>query len=167
MKSFDGISFWWALAGLAVLALILGLRSWLGRRQVRADARADYAYKVEQNMIPAGLSLDGYETIYMRVHGPRAQSYMFLGAMAILIGTPIAMFILQQGLNMFYNLSGQSRIIEPGFLVWQFLIFFGLLITWAGIAYLVARRYHSRSPGHLQYEIDQHLYAGSNYGESF
>ncbi|WP_427453234.1 hypothetical protein [Litorimonas sp. WD9-15] len=167
MKSFDGISFWWALIGGAVLALILGVRSWLSYRQVRADAKDDYSYKTQHGMIPVGLSQTEYEAIYERVHAPRAQLHMFIGLVAILIATPIAMLILEQGLNLIYNLSGQSRVIEPGFLVWQFFIFFGLLFTWVGIAYLVARRYHSQTPGSLQFEIDQHLYAGTDYGERF
>lgn len=167
MRSFDGISFWWALIGGLVLAAIFGLRAWLGRRQVRADARADYDYKAAQNMVPVGLSRDDYVAIYMRVYGPRAQTHIFAGFVAILIATPIAMFLLEQGLNFVYNLSGQSRVIEPGFLVWQFFIFFGLLGTWVAVAYVIARRYHSHTPGNLQFEIDRHLYDGVDMGERF
>lgn len=135
--------------------------------QVRSDARSDYAYKSEQKMIPRGLKQADYEKIYMRVYGPRSQTYMFAGIMGILIGSPIAMYILQQGLNMAYHMSGQNRVIEPGYLVWQTLIFFSLIFVWVGIGYVVARIYHRNTPGNLQYEIDQHLYADSNYGEEF
>lgn len=167
MKSFDGISFWWALIGGMVLAVIFGLRAWLGRRRVRADAQADYEYKLAQKMVPPGLSQDEYSDIYMRVFGPRAQTHIFIGFVGVLIATPIAMFALEQGLNFIYNVTGQSRVIEPGFLVWQFFIFFGLLATWVAVAYAVARRYHSRAPGSLQFELDRHLYGGDDYGERF
>lgn len=167
MRSFEGISFWWALTLLGVIALIFGFRSWWGMQSVKSDARADYEYKLKNNMIPAGLDQTSYEQLYRRVHGPRAQFHIFIGVVAILLMTPIAMLVLEQGLNLIYNLSGQNRVIEPGFLVWQFFIFFGVLGTWVGVGYAVARHFHRTAPGSLQYEIDQHLYGGDNYGERF
>jgi len=167
MQSIYGISLLWPFLAVLCVGLVFGLRSLLTRLQVRADARSDYAYKTEQDMLPQGLNQADYEKIYMRVYGPRYQTYMFFGVMAILIGSPIAMYILQQGLNMAYHMSGQNRAIEPGYLVWQTLLFFSLIFIWVGIGYVVARIYHSKTPGNLQYEIDQHLYADSNYGEEF
>lgn len=162
MRSFQGISFWWALTLLATIALVFAFRSWWGARRVRADAQADYAYKLKNDMIPTGLDQASYEQLYRRVYGPRAQFYIFIGVVGILLVTPIAMIVLEQGLNLIYNLSGQNRVIEPGFLVWQFFIFFGVLGTWVGVAYIVARQFHRNAPGSLQYEIDQHLYGGTD-----
>ena len=158
MDSFTSVILWWPLLGFLCFALIFGLRSLLGTFRVRQDARSDYDYKKSQDMIPAGLNQDDYEQIYRRVYGPRSQTYLCLGALAVLVGTPIAFFILQRLLDLAYHLSGQSRTIEPGFLVWQFMIFFGLLITWGLIVFSVARLYHKRAPGNLQFEIDQHLF---------
>jgi len=86
---------------------------------------------------------------------------------AILVATPVAMLGFERGLNFIYNLSGQSRVIEPGYLVWQFFLFFGMIAVWVSIAYFVAKRYHRKAPGNLQYEIDQHLYGDIDYDETF
>jgi len=69
--------------------------------------------------------------------------------------------------NLIYNLSGQNGVIEPGYLVWHFFLFFGMSAVWVTIACHAAKRYHRTAPGSLQYEIDQHLYGDENYGESF
>jgi len=165
MDSFTSVILWWPVIGFLLFAVIFGLRSVIGTVRVRQDARSDYDYKKTQNMIPAGLSQTDYEQIYRRVYGPRSQTYLCLGALAVLVGTPIGFFILQRLFDLAYHLSGQSREIEPGFLVWQFMIFFGLLFTWGLIVFCVARLYHSRAPGNLQYEIDQHLYGNEDWGE--
>jgi len=167
MLSIYGISLLWPFLAILCVALIFGFRSFFSHLQVRADARSDYIYKTEQKMLPAGLKQADYERIYIRVYGPRSQTYMFYGIMAILVGSPIAMYILQLVLNMIYHLSGQNRVIEPGYLVWQLLLFFSLIFIWVGIGYVVARIYHSKTPGNLQYEIDQFLYEDSNFGEEF
>jgi hypothetical protein len=86
---------------------------------------------------------------------------------AILIITPFAMIGFEAGLNLMYNLSGQSRVIEPGFLVWQFFLFFGIIAVWVGIAYLSARHYHRNAPGSLQFELDKFLFGDLDGAESF
>jgi len=77
--------------------------------------------------------------------------------LAILLVTPIALKGFEVGLNFIYNLSGQNRVIEPGFLVWQFFLFFGIIAVWVSIAYLAARHYHRSETGNLQFEMDQYL----------
>jgi hypothetical protein len=165
MRSFDGISFWWALIMLGALALFFGARTALGWVRVRGDASDDYDYKKGQGMVPDGLPREAYERIYKRVYGPRGPAHVAAGALAILVLTPVVMFAFEAFLNLMYNLSGQSRVIEPGYLVWQFFIFFGLIATWVGIGYAASRRYHQTAPGNLQYEIDQHLYGGEDFGD--
>jgi hypothetical protein len=167
MRSFDGISFWWALIMMGALALFLGLRAVFGWIRVRGDARDDYDYKKGNGMVPDALSRDEYERIYRRVYGPRGPAHAAAGALAILVLTPLAMLGFEAFLNLIYNLSGQSRVIEPGYLVWQFFLFFGMIATWVGIGYAASRRYHQTAPGNLQYEIDQHLYGGSDIGDEF
>jgi hypothetical protein len=167
MKSFEGISFLWAIGLFVLIGGIYGLRAWLGYRNVARDAASDYDYKHPQGMIPAGLSRAQYEAIYRRVHAPRAPGYIAVTVLGLLIATPIAMILLEQGLNFIYNVSGQPRSIEPGYLVWQFFLFFGVIATWVGVAYLAARRYHRLTPGNLQSEIDDVLYGGDDYGQDF
>lgn len=167
MQKFEGISFIWALVLMGVLALIFGVRTFIGWQQVRRDAREDYEYKRRNGMVPDNLDREIYEQIYRRVYGPRGPLHVVGAMVAILLATPVAMLGFEQGLNWIYNLSGQSRVIEPGFLVWQFFLFFGMIAVWVSIAYFVAKRYHSKAPGNLQYEIDQHLYGDIDYDETF
>lgn len=167
MQKFEGISFIWALVLMGVIALVYGVRSFLGWQQVRHDAQSDYEYKKTNGMIDDTLKRETYEKIYQRVYGPRGPFHVALAMLAILIATPLAMIGFEAGLNWMYNLSGQSRVIEPGYLVWQFFLFFGMIAVWVGIAYLVARRYHRTAPGSLQFELDQHLYGDAEYGEGF
>lgn len=167
MQKFEGISFVWALVLMGVLALIFGIRTLLGWQQVRSDARADYDYKQANGMIPDSLDRESYEQIYRRVYGPRGPLHVAAAMLAILVLTPLAMWGFEAGLNWIYNLSGQSRVIEPGYLVWQFFLFFGMIAVWVAIAYHAAKRYHRTAPGSLQFEIDQHLYGGMDYDETF
>lgn len=167
MQKFEGISFVWALVLMGVLALIFGVRAFMGWRQVGRDAEADYDYKSANQMMPDAISRESYAQIYRRVYGPRGPLHVAGAMLAILLVTPLAMLAFEAGLNLIYNLSGQSRVIEPGYLVWQFFLFFGMIAVWVSIAYFAARRYHQTAPGSLQYELDQYLYGGEDYGETF
>jgi len=42
-----------------------------------------------------------------------------------------------------------------------------MIAVWVTIAYYAAKLYHSKAPGSLQFEIDQHLYGGIDYEETF
>ena len=167
MQKFEGISFVWALVLIGVIALAFGVRTLLAWHQVRRDAQTDFDYKKSNGMIDDSINRETYEQIYRRVYGPRGPLHVAAAMLAILIVTPIAMLGLEVGLNFIYNLSGQSRVIEPGFLVWHFFLFFGMIAVWVGIAYLAARQYHRTAPGSLQFELDQHLYGDVDYGETF
>jgi len=167
MQKFEGISFIWALVLMGCLALFFGLRAGLAWQAVRRDARADYTYKKAQGMVPDSLDQDQYEQIYRKVYNPRGLIHVAGAMLAILLVTPIAMFVLEVVLNFLYNLSGQDRVIEPGYLVWHFFLFFGMIAVWVAVAYYAARRYHSSEPGSLQYEIDQFLYGDDDFGDPF
>lgn len=152
---------------MAVLALFFGARALMGWRQVRQDAREDFAYKRGNGMLPDTLTQGDYEHIYRRVYGPRGPAYVAAAMVGILLLTPLAMIGFEAALNWMYNLSGQSRVIEPGFLVWQFFLFFGMIAVWVTIGYVASRRYHQTAPGSLQFEIDQHLYGDPEFGDNF
>lgn len=147
----------WTLGFLAVMAGIFILRAWFGYRTVERDALADYDYKSGNDMIPAGLSKEAYIDVYRRVNNPRDQAYMGGALALILVATPVLFYLLEWVLRMIYNYSGQSRVIEPGYLVWQFLLFFMVIGCWVAIGYVAAQRYHRRKPGPLHYEIEQAL----------
>jgi len=146
MRSFEGISFWWAIALLALIGVVYGIRAYIGYKAVARDAEEDYNYKHPQGMIDKRLSKDGYIRAYKRFHNPRGSVYVASGIATILILTGPAMAVLEFVLEQIWQLSGRPRSIEPGFLVWQFIIFFSVIGFWVFIASKTARRYHRYAP---------------------
>ena len=157
MKNFEGISFLWAIVGLAIIGLLYSLRAYMGFREVARDAEDDYDYKQERSMLDGRLSREGYIRVFKRLHNPRRPAYIATGIFAILVLTWPIMGALSFLLEQLYQLSGRSRVFEPGFLVWQFCIFFGIIFSWTAISYSVARRYHLYAPGTVQYETEQQV----------
>jgi len=155
MISFGGISFNWFILLFICIGIIYALRAGLGYYNVARDAKADYDYKFPQGMIDARLDESRYIKIYKRVHNPRSTAYIAATIFAVFIITPISMTAFEFVYDIIYNLSGQSRVIEPGFLVWQFFIFFFILFNCAAIAYFMARHYHRHTPGSFLAEIDK------------
>jgi hypothetical protein len=51
--------------------------------------------------------------------------------------------------------GGQDRAYEPGYLVWQFMLFGGVIVGWAVIVYWGARLYHRGAPQGLSVEIER------------
>jgi len=152
---------------MGVLALIFALRALLAWQVVRRDARSDYAYKHANGMVPDAIDRGNYERIYRKVYNPRGPIHVAGAMIAILLVTPIAMKVFEVVFNLIYNLSGQNRVIEPGFLVWHFFLFFSMIAVWVSVAYLAARQYHRTSPGSLQFELDQYLYGDEDFGIEF
>lgn len=146
MQNFDGISFWWAIAILIAIGVVYALRAFFGYRNVARDAEADYDYKQPQGMIDKRLSKEGYIRAYKRFHNPRGPAYVAGAIAAIIILTWPAMALLGFILEQIWQLSGRPRNIEPGFLVWQFIIFFSIIGFWVFIASRAARRYHRFAP---------------------
>ncbi|MDB2437305.1 hypothetical protein N9W89_01200 [Hellea sp.] len=157
MQKFEGISFLWAVALLALIGLGYGVRAIIGYRQIAKDAEQDYDYKQERGMLDGSLSREGYIKLFKRLHNPRRPAYIALGIFAILILTWPIMGLLSVLLEQLYQLSGRNRVFEPGFLVWQFSIFFGIIFSWTAIAYAIARRYHLLAPGTTKYETEQQI----------
>jgi len=157
MQNFDGISFLWAVGLLSFIGLAYGLRAFLGFLTVARDAQEDYDYKQERGMLDDRISREGYIRVFRRLHNPRRPAYIAAGIFTILILTWPIMAILSVLLEQIYQLSGRNRVFEPGFLVWQFCIFFGIIFSWTSIAYAIARRYHRLSPGTAKYETEQQI----------
>lgn len=144
----------WAVFGpVALVALAFTLRAVIGWLGLRRDAEDDFDYRAQHGMVPSGVDRTAFVSTYCRVNGPRTSIYAAVALWSVLLATPIIAKILEIGLDLLWQLSGQSRVFEPGYLVWAFFIFFGLFGAWAGIAYLVARRYHARTPGRLDDEL--------------
>lgn len=144
----------WAVFGpVALVALAFTARAVIGWAGLTSDAKGDFDYRTQHNMIPAGIDQSTFVNTYRRVNGPRTSTYSAVALWSVLLATPIIAKLLEVGLELLWQLSGQSRVFEPGYLVWAFFIFFGMFGAWAVIAYLVARRYHARTPGRLEDEL--------------
>jgi len=162
MQKFEGISFLWAVALLVVIGLAYGVRAFLGYRNVARDAEEDFDYKKPQGMVDDRVSREGYIRAYKRFHNPRSALYVAGTIAAIILLTWPAMGVISFILEQAWQLSGRSRIIEPGFLVWQFFIFFGIIATWVSIASTGARRFHRRAPISFRDEILREIDKESN-----
>jgi hypothetical protein len=150
-----GISTSWALIIPAFIITVYAARAFFGYRNVARDAQDDYDYKAANNIVPKGVSRDGYINAFKRFHNPRGPLYVALTFGALMLLTPFVMVIIQFLLEQLYLATGRSRVFEPGYLVWQFLIFFMMIASWAGIAYSGAKQFHKRAPGTFSQEIEK------------
>jgi hypothetical protein len=150
----SGLSFNWFIASIVVIIAFYGIRAFLGYRSVARDAEADYIYKTQNGMDNPRLSKEGYIRAYKRFYNPRGSLYIAATLTAMMVLLPVTLTIIQFLLEQLYQLTGRSRVVEPGFLVWQFFIYFLLLMSFAGIAYVGARLYHKRAPGTLNQEME-------------
>ncbi len=144
----------WAVFGpVALVALAFTVRAVIGWMGLAREAEEDFAYRRDQAMIPADIERDAFVSTYRRVNAPRTSTYAAATLWGVLLATPVIAKIMEVLLDGLWQVTGRPRAIEPGYLVWAFLIFFGLFGAWAGIAYLAARRYHRRAPGRLEDEL--------------
>ncbi|GHA86530.1 hypothetical protein GCM10009069_07170 [Algimonas arctica] len=144
----------WAVFGpVALVALAFSVRAVIGWMGITRDAHEDFDYRTQHGMIPADVDRGAFVETYRRINGPRTSTYAALALWSVLLATPIIAKILEVALDLLWQASGQSRVFEPGYLVWAFFIFFGLFGAWAAIAYVFARRYHAHTPGRLEDEL--------------
>lgn len=144
----------WAVFGpVALVALMMSVRAALGWMGLTREADADFVYRREQGMIPGRIERDDFVRIYRSVNGPRGATYAAAALWAVLLATPVIAKILEFLLELLWQVTGRSRVFEPGYLVWAFFIFFGLMGAWALIAFAAAHRYHARTPGRLEDEL--------------
>jgi amino acid transporter len=154
MPSLSGLSFNWVFLIVGIIIFIYGLRAFLGYRNVARDAEDDYQYKVKNGMDDPRLTKEAYIRAYKRFYNPRGPLYVAGTLLVMVLLTPIIMIIIQFLLEQLYQFSGRSRVFEPGYLVWQFFIFFLMIMSWAFTTYLGARRYYKYAPATLAQEMD-------------
>lgn len=149
----QGISFIWALIGIGGLAALFGLWAFIGYRALNREAAEDWAYRAKEGMVDGRTSEAQYIHAFKKVHAPRAPLYTSLALLTILILTIPAFSLINYGLYWLWKFTGESRVFEPGYLVWQFFIFFLMMMIWALIATGFARAYHRKAPGTMRHEL--------------
>jgi len=152
MQSFSGISFLWATFLLAILGTIYAFAYFLLTHKVSKDAESDYLYKTKNGMIDKSINKEDYINLFIQQHKPRKFLYIATGSFSILILTWPIMAIISYFLECLYQFTGRNRVFEPGFLVWQFCIFFGIILSWASLAYLIVTLYYKRAPNSLVFK---------------
>ena len=143
----------WPALAVGLVALIYALRAWMGYRQVRRDAVDDFAYKSHKGMIDPEVTQSDYVRAYIRYYGPRSIAYIAGGLTAVLVLTWPAFALINFILHQLWLMTEKSPFYEPGFFLWQFMVFFAMVGTWALIIYLTARRYHRHAPISFKREL--------------
>jgi len=109
-------------------------------------------YKTKNGMIDKSINKEDYINLFIQQHKPRKFLYIATGSFSILILTWPIMAIISYFLECLYQFTGRNRVFEPGFLVWQFCIFFGIILSWASLAYLIVTLYYKRAPNSLVFK---------------
>ena len=108
-------------------------------------AESDYLYKSLNDMIDKSITKVEYIRLFTKKHKPRKFLYIASGSFFILVSTWPIMAIISYLLECLYQFTGQNRVFEPGFLVWQFCIFFGIILSWSCAAYCIVTFYYKRA----------------------
>lgn len=157
-----------AITLFALLFVVAALRAALGYRMVNRDAREEWQdCQKNQPQRIKGLNEDQYVQAYVRAHGPRGALYSAVMLIAAAVLTPAIMLMLTAlygvliaqpitpagaaSANLAGEVSRQFRLDGP--LVYAFFLFFGLIASWAGVAFVVAHRFHRNRPGSLEDEL--------------
>lgn len=137
------------------LAFIFGLRAMTGYRGLSDDARREYHFRREDGLLDETVSEAQFVSAYRSAHGPRGAIYFALTLIFVALMTWPLLVALEWGYEYLWRWSGQPREFEPGYLVWQFILFGGLIAGWAGSAFLGARLYYSGVSGSLEDELSK------------
>ena len=153
MKFIEETALLWPALIVGILALIYACRAWLGYRQVGRDALDDFAYKTQKGMVDPDIDKADYVQAYVRYYGPRSTAHIAAGLAAVLLLTWPAFALINFAFHQLWLATGKSPFYEPGFFLWQFMVFFAVTGTWALIIYFTARRYHRHAPISFKREL--------------
>lgn len=157
-----------AIALFVLLFVVTALRAALGYRVVHRDAREEWPdCQKNQPGLVKGLNEEQYVQAYVRAHGPRGALYGAVMLIAAAVLTPVIMLMLTAlygfliaepvtttsaaSAGLAGEVSRQFRLDGP--LVYAFFLFFGLIASWGGVAFVVAHRFHRNRPGSLEDEL--------------
>ncbi len=146
-------SFLWLLGLVAVAAIVFALRYQVLTRKTKEDAVSDWGYQVSENMQDLRLTKDAYMRAYTKVHAPRKAKYTAMALVAVLIFAVPSFVLIQSIVYGIWYMSGQSRVFEPPFLVYQFLVFFSTIVFWIFIMSRFIRHFYKHIPGIMRDEL--------------
>ena len=135
------------------LTVIFALQAILGYRGLEQDGAQEYAYRRSENMRGAEVDEAEFVSVYKRVNAPRGPVYAAILFFCNAVLTLPLLGVLTFAFEYIWRFSGQSRAIEPGYLVWAMMLCAGVILGWGLTSYLIMSRYHARRPGTLEQEL--------------
>ena len=141
------------LAICLMLSVVFTLRAVTGYRGLSDEAKQEYQFRREDGLMSDAVSETQFVEAYRRAHGPRGAVYFALTLVFVAVMTWPLLVAMEWGYEYLWRWSGQPREFEPGYLVWQFMLFGGLITGWALSAFLGARAYYRGVTGSLDDEI--------------
>ena len=126
------------------------LKAW----RIRVEAREEWANRLAGGEPP----LDGvdealFRRVYVRAYGPTGAMHGVVALLGAAVLTVPALVLLGAGWRIVWRLTGELQTYAEGQLIWQFYIFFGLIISWVIVAALVMRRHHANRPREFRQEL--------------
>ena len=144
------------IMGVALfLAAVFAVRALLIIRGLPGEAKSEYDHRKAAKMISADVTETDFISAYKRVHGARSALYAAGTLFAVAALTPLLLRLLEFLYNLLWIVGGQQREFEPGWLVWQFMLFAGVIAGWALIGFIGARFYYAKLPGSLEMELNR------------
>lgn len=138
------------IASVAVLAVIFALIALFRYLPLGREAAENYVVNRREGLLESRVSEADYISAYKKAYTPRGPLYAML-VLAINAALTLPALGLMNFLFEFaWRLGGQDRTFEPGYLVWHFMLYMGLIICWSAISFLILRRYHKNHPSTLQ-----------------
>lgn len=159
MIHLSGNSLVYSLLFLVLLAALYGWRAYAGYRRISREAVEDFHYKREHNMVANDVTEGAYRNAYMRVNAPRGALYIGATLALICVLTLPALGVLNWIYVTIWENGARDEAFTPGFLVHSLGIFFMIIMFWALVAYLAARRYHANARFNLDDEIAREMRA--------
>ena len=136
------------------LAVVFFLVAIAGYRSLARDGAQEYAYRQAENMRGAEASEAEFVSAYKRAYAPRGSFYAGILFFSNAVLTLPLLGLLSFMFEYLWRFSGQSRVIEPGYLVWSMMLCAGVIVGWGLISYLIMSRYHAHMPGTLELELE-------------
>ena len=116
-------------------------------RALKAEAREEYAARVQEKPATvAGVSEERFKSLYVKSFQPRWALYGSGGAAAVLAASPVALIAVPAAYEAVWRAGGAPDWGGSTGYVYMFVLFFGLVLIWALIAAVFARRHHVRTP---------------------
>lgn len=116
-------------------------------RALKAEAREEYAARVQEKPATvAGVSEERFKSLYVKSFQPRWALYGSGGAAAVLAASPVALIAVPSAYEAVWRAGGAPDWGGSTGYVYMFVLFFGLVLIWALIAAVFARRHHVRTP---------------------